>query len=498
MPMNLSNLNSRPLYLPNVSTPPIAVYGAHRMVRGYNGPLFRLVRIADSVTRDIYANFDNTPNVQGVQGFFNGATQCQIDTIYDQTGAGNHATQVTVNKRPFFTLPVLLNGVPTITAINQLSSITFDGNQNQGFFNIPTGVTAGGQASSLVSIHSFTSSNAAIPCMLGQAWNTAGSFTLIAAQSGASGIFTEVLSDTSFLSAGAHGRSQPQCMIVASGASNIVLYADEVTSTLSANGHSASWQGGFIGEGGNVPGPFNGEWYGLAIYGATLTANDTKAIKSYVYNKYKVYNTLNTQMILTGNSIVQGTAATLNQYNIRIAEPQFSRPIYISNYGVFGQAASTLHAQITRYTVQFNGALSKNIAVIIEPTNDINAAASGNIAAPSTAGGGGGGSVGTNTWNNYTLPDIQSLEAAGFTVLVPTILNRSWTGSGTDITQKTAAQLDWNTLALASGRTVLDYQSIPNMSNPANTTYFADGTHPTSLGYALMAALQVPIINALI
>ena len=469
----------------------LAVYASRRLVSDYAGALFQLRRISDSVTLDIYASSsaNPAPDVSGVAAFLGVATQCYVTKIYDQLGSGNDVVQATVANMPYFSLT---------NAVNGKYSITFDGNQHTaGFMTIPAAITGDGR-SVTVGVTAFVES-CAVPWvgMVGALWNTAGALSFAL---GEQTNRLQVLTSSTFkkpTSGNYRCRSQVQTTVFTSSATDIVAYQDGNTASLGVN-NAGTWVGGKVGGGANTQ-YFYGEWYAMVIYPTAFSSTNAALLKTVLDSHFTPITTYDTLFLMTGNSIVQGTKATLLMNNPRQAEPLLTRQIAIADCGVFGQTAATVHTNLaTYYSTAFNATLVKNIAIIIEPTNDINAAASGNIAAPSTAAGGGGGSVGTNAWNNYTLPDIIALEAAGFTVLVPTILNRSWSGSAGDITDKTAAQLDWNTLARASGRTVVDYQALPNMANPANATYFSDGVHPTTAGYLEMATLLASVLNGII
>lgn len=474
---------------------PLAVYATRRLVAGYAGALFKLRRISDAATLDIYAisASNPAPDVSGVASFLGAATQCYVTTVYDQMGSGNDATQATVINMPYFSLT---------NAIKGIYSITFDGNQHiGGFMTIPAAITGDGRAVSVGMVGAIAGHYVPWIGMVGAAWNTAGALSFAV---GDTTNRLQILTSSVFKrpATGSYRcRSQVQTTVVTSSASDIVAYQDDAVSSLGVN-NAGTWVGGKIASGSNGQ-AYYGEWYAMAIYGSALNATDAGLLKTALNSHFLPITSYDTLFLMMGNSIVQGTKATLLKNNPRQAEPLLNRPIAIADCGVFGQKAATVHGVIsTVYVTAYNPTLAKNIAIVIEPTNDIDGAASGNIAAPSTDGGGGGGSIGTNVWNNYTLPDIRTLKAAGFIVLVPTTINRNWAGSATDITQKTAAQLDWNTLArnntVAEGYTLVDYQALSQLSNTNDGTYFADGVHPTSTGYGVMANLLASVLNGII
>jgi lysophospholipase L1-like esterase len=431
---------------------------------------------------DIYANSDGSPNISAVGAWLGGATQATVDILYDQSGNGYNATQTTAAARPFFTLTNPINGI---------YGITFDQNQNNGTLSLPSSLTGSGRSVTIVDIASFESSNAAVISMLGAAWTTAGSLSVLLGQGSKAAL--QVLTNSAFESVAAtHARSQPQVTVVASGASNIVTYQDNIAQTLAVN-TAGSWVGGVIGGGGTLGSGyyFGGEFYGQIIYPAQLTANDVAALTQPLNQAFDILSNPTAQLIEIGNSITQGTKGTLNFNNLRQTEPNLNRRIAILNQGVFGQTVASQFSILSSFEAQYNASLQYNLAVVGEPTNDIGNAASGSIVG-----------VGTTSWSSYVLPMIQGMQAAKFTILVPTVLPRVWSGSATDISQREAERLAYNALVRANagvyGYTVIDYAAIPQLQTPSSTAYFNDGTHPNATGYSFMAIVHAAAINAIL
>lgn len=472
--------------LPTVSAAPLAVYSTRLLVPSYTGPLFRIVNISTSATLDIYPNADGSPNLSGVYSLLNGATQANVSIVYDQTGGGNHATQTTAGSRPFFTLTNAINGVP---------SITFDGNQNNGTMVLPATLTGSGQATTVVNIAAPNSTNAATVSMVGSAQNTAGSVSSWYGYPGYSNKASVVTSSNVYSVTTAHSRSQVQVLGVASGTSNITIYQDGFAGQNLTASPAGTWTGGLFG-GGGYSAYFNGEWFGMVVYPAALSATDFGALMPSLNKSFNIITSSTAQLISPGNSIVQGTKATLNQNNLRQTETNLNRKIYISNQGVYGQLEATEYAALSTYQAEYNSAYEYNLALAPEPTNDI-----GNTATGSIVG------IGTTLFNSNTVPFVQGMQTTGFTMLVPTIIARNWANSNGNTTsqaQMETERLTYNALVRANaatfGYTVLDYASLPQLSNYSNATYISssDGTHPTSAGYAVMATLQAGTINELL
>lgn len=478
-------------YLPSITLGnALAIYAVRRIVPGYAGKLFRLVNATSTpTTLDIYptSSSNNAPNFSGLVTWLNGAGFATVDIVYDQMGSGNDATQTVAGTRP------RLYATPRIRTIY---SFTFDGNGGNWYFDIPAAITGNGRSVTYINVAANISTNAFGLGQLGAAWNTAGAISNLCGQGNTANAGNEakyiMLTSTTFVNTGKHRvRSQPQLSIIASGASASSFYVDEEIDTLAVN-NAGTWVGGRIGSS-SVPYYFNGEHYCTIIYSGVATTADIIKLKSYLNTEFDILTGPSAQLVIPGNSIVQGTKAFGNTNNLWQAEPLFSRRIYTTNRGVFGQTLATLSTNINAYlTSQIrSNQLATNLMCWGEPSNDISVAASGSIVG-----------VGTTFFNSYTVPNIAALKAVGWTVIIPTVLPRAWTGSGTDISQKETERVAYNTLVTSNaatyGYTVIDYAGIANLSNPGDTTYYNDGIHPTSTGYGLMAVLLASTVNSLI
>lgn len=467
--------------LPAVSAGPLGHWYTRRVVPAYTGPLFRLNRLADAATLDLTQNPDGTPDLSGVAAFLNGADFCRVDTVYDQSGGGNHLTQTTAGLMPFFRPANAIRGRP---------AVTFDGSQNSAYFNIPSAITSTGRSVTIVTVASVISTNAGVVAVVG---------------GGGAGTLTQMLgggldnrlpaltsgSGSSFLYGPRRVRSQAQATAVASGPATVTLHADGFAAAVAQSGTDGTWAGGRVGRD-NGSNTFNGEWLGLSLYPAQLPGSEVGAVLDVLDRAFDCLTPgrTNAQLVMAGNSIVQGTGATMNVNLIRQAEPLFDRRIRVSNRGVFGQTAATQSGSRAAFLAQFDPTLAVNLILVGDPVNDVLSPAS-----PTTGSG-------ANVWNTYTLPDIQAYQAVygAANVLVPTMMGHAKVQTGGTAAAYAAERDGWNNLVYANqgtlGYTVVDYAAVPGLQNALDLTRFPDGVHPSTLGYADGAPVLAAAVNS--
>lgn len=98
-------------------------YGVFRMSSTYTGPTLKIRRSTDNAILDFYAdingNLGSALNSTGQSlGSWIGTANAFIDTWYDQSGSGNHATQTTTGNQPIYDL---VNGYINFIDSNNVS-----------------------------------------------------------------------------------------------------------------------------------------------------------------------------------------------------------------------------------------------------------------------------------------------------------------------------------------------------------------------------------------
>jgi hypothetical protein len=461
--------------LPTVAAPPEAVYSPYLLVAGYTGPLFQLTRISDNVTLDVYpVAITGAPDITAIQAFLGAAPYAAVTMVYDQSGNGHHAA-----------------GAKTwaYNAINGIYAINYDVNTPPSgtSFVIPTTLTGSGTATTVVDVVAYNSTNNSAVGILGQTLTGAGSIS--SSLGSGFNMRLAVRHGSAFnTSTTAKTRSQPQVLVVSSGASNINAWLDGVLTTFAA-GTSSTWQGGRIGS--TTTSSLFGNVFARIVYKAALDSTDAATLRSYLNSKYQILTTATAQLVWPGDSVVEGFCAAYGRNNQWYFEKALTTPMYISNQGISGQTAATQYANITAYTGQFRSDLAKNFMAAPAPSNDIDFRPSGTLPG-----------FGTTLWTGTVRPFILAAKAAGFTVVAPTILPRNWAGDSTVKALKETERLAFNQLvrdnAVADGYTVVDYASIPEAANVFNTTYYCDGIHPNSTLYQIMGEYFATIMNPLL
>lgn len=244
--------------------------------------------------------------------------------------------------------------------------------------------------------------------------------------------------------------------------------------------------GGRIGMWTGTSFPLTGDYLALVIYNRQLSEAEREAVLDWARDNYSSYSrTAATVIGFSGDSITEGIQQSNPQLNPHARD--FSYPAQIEqisgasyaywNLGLGGQAlANNLTA--TQIASRLNGrpSATRKIVFGLWGTNDV-----------------GGGLTGAqiaahlDTW-------ISNLRAAISGVIIGhgTLLPRSGL-SGSQAT----ARSDFNDYVMARGAYAgagpdldfsIDTAAISGLSDPADLTKFVDGLHPTSSGYADLAA----------
>lgn len=90
----------------------VAAYGMRRLLSAYEGPILRLRRDSDQTEQDFGYTDNGDLDVAALAAWLSGANGL-ITTWYDQSGNGNHATQVTAAAQPLLVLSGQ-NGRPVV------------------------------------------------------------------------------------------------------------------------------------------------------------------------------------------------------------------------------------------------------------------------------------------------------------------------------------------------------------------------------------------------
>ena len=221
----------------------------------------------------------------------------------------------------------------------------------------------------------------------------------------------------------------------------------------------------------------------ILICNQALTLTQRQQIEAGLYTKYSIqpdaYN------IYDGDSLTFGTNAGVGcEYPAQVQQ-LLGNGNYWANYGIGGQTIATMLANVNSKIVP-NVSLGRkrNTLTVWSGTNDI--AVSGRTAAATYAD---------------LVSYCQAARAAGFKVIVLTMLPRTTGGSGTETSRQT-----YNGLILAGWPTFADAladvggnSTILGAPNAYTNTvyYFTDQIHLTNIGYNIVAKTVTNAINGL-
>lgn len=225
--------------------------------------------------------------------------------------------------------------------------------------------------------------------------------------------------------------------------------------------------------------------FAFLVYSTAHNSAAMQAVEAGLTASFQPQTSFDKLLVYGGTSLFLGQGATLNQ-----------QPAWQAGFGrgalgdvggwktylmaVGGQTLVTEAGNVAVYTGLFDGTKSKKVVVIGDITNDLSAPTYGTQAAAQAAA--------DTFYTGTTLPFVASLKAAGFSVVVPTMIAR---GAYTTVNFKEDARVRYNLNvrngAAVNGYTVSDrgsdilFNSVAATANAA--CYQADATHLTNACY---------------
>lgn len=465
----------------------LAVYSVAK-TPSWNGACMRIKRSNDNTQTDIGFTASGWFDMAAAVAFAGGST-ITIEIWYDQSGNGYHAIGAGADR------PTLIVG----NSINGKQPISFYKNTGTGGtwvgaaqLTLPAALSVSNRAFTMATAYACGAG------VVGTGVVDANSLTELGAVASPNRGLLFYRVDNSVLAGDGFKFETsdkklftPRCgqvdsLIFGSDASNLFLRNNGNTVT-SAAFAAQTYTGGTIGVGSLVLKTAM-EQFAYVVYGSTLSAGDRALVDAAFNTTFGANIPMTSKIVYEGDSITAGTAQSAEMYGYpRVVSAINGQSTGVYNIALSGRTMATCYANRANSTNRYDGSMPA-ISSIFAGTNDLSNRASGTIVG-----------YGTTIWTSYLLPFIQAMQAGGFDgVLVGTMIARQWAGSATDIAQKEAERLAYNTLirnnAATYGYTVLDYASLSEMSNYTNTTYFVDGIHPTRLGYYVMGTYAAPII----
>lgn len=450
----------------------LSASGIVRLVENYNGPLMRIRRDSDALEQDIgVSSGSDKLNLDAIESFRNGST-VRVTTLYDQSGNGHHKTQTSESLMPELRTELIQEGLQPLGLFNDRlqEPIGFTGDrQNVSDYHIYSPMSI-----------KYNTAHRAVGG-LGDSWNSTGAFSMLAERQFRS------LSNTAFENYNTVlPLSQKQIMAWCSRSDGRTIHINDSTESKSAIS-SQTFTRGWIGYVGGINYTAYGRWYGRVTYATGHDDQQAQSVKNALYSAFTIPITKPHALIAMGNSIVEGAASTYTRGYIQRLDQHLTTSTHISNFGVYGQTMAAQHTDRAQYASFYvdSTASQKTMILLAEPTNDLESRSSGTILG-----------YGTTLFNDYFIPLAQDMTAAGYEgVIAPTILQRDWIGSATDISEKETERLIYNQLirdnAAIYGASVIDFAAIEaSIVRP-------DGIHPDDNGHEQMAILLANHINNL-
>lgn len=440
-----------------LSVAPTAFYSVGRL-SSYSGPVLE----ADGTT-DVAFVGNKLPDMSGA-----------VSKLYDQSGNGHDATQTTSANRP------LIHSTGKIGAIQAL---TFDG-ANSGTtrnreLNLPTSLVLPTKNSTMIFIGRPTTSNAANG-LFGAA--------------NSDGVSADLLEYKVFLGLAGKGTAanqtmatyppvQPTALCISSDASNSRFYMQNKSQNRTAFSTAANSAGGRIGNvtTANHRGTF--QLLAMAFFTPALDATQIATVMGELRTAFGIVNQFDTQLILDGDSNMEGTGTSLCQNTPIQLQPLLSKAVQMHNFGNFG---NTLQAIATTGAARFTpgsgwtlDAPGRKLYVQAAGINDV---------------------IGSRT-SAQMIADAQTnitaAVAAGYQHIICTIPPAtSVSGAKETVRQAYNAHILAN-YATMGCTAVADFAGDVRLQDPSNHDYFDEGLHHGNGGNLVKAQVLASVINPL-
>lgn len=221
------------------------------------------------------------------------------------------------------------------------------------------------------------------------------------------------------------------------------------------------------------------------FYPGLLTYASEQALETYFKGKYGAAILQASHslpfVVCVGDSLTYGTGSTGgNSYPAQMETALGGTGVYrTENLGVGSQTMAGINTvAATLFHSIYRPSRAKNIAVIWAGTNDIAGAADG----PTTYG--------------RITTGCNAARAAGYKVVVCDVIARNTFGAGENNARSYVnSNVAANYATFADGYAALSADA--RLQNPADGTYYSDGTHLTNAGYGVVSGIVEPVVAAL-
>jgi lysophospholipase L1-like esterase len=453
----------------------------------YTGPCLNVTSVVSGTSFDVGFNSDGELDVEYLDSKLKNSTGL-VNTWYDQSGNGNHATSSGTN-RPVLSPQALIGDL--FAVIFEMTS-DYNGVPQEQYLTIPTTVT--GQTNSVTMGALVKFRHTTRDCPILELAGSDGNYTTIGKRNQDN---VDSLIVTQNQSRRVVSNYQPDIGInfivgsLGASVSSIFLNGEAEVSGTTLTG--VTFSGGKIGSTTNtyVSGssePING---GAAIAGLFIK-NTESTVLNYRNYWFSLIKENNITPQATGNLIFDGDSITEGAYG-RFYTPyphavanqlDFYPNVY--NVAIGGGTTTSQNANRSEWEGKlYSSAAAYNVIHLAIGTNDI-----------------GGNKTDVETWAGITTY-ISAVKALGYDVILATILPRSSfnsdaTKEGYRLSVNQSIRDNWESLGCLG---IVDYSlegTMGDTSFASNTTYYADGTHPTPTGLGMMGNFVVDAISPII
>lgn len=471
-----------------VNSPSVVCF-LKRIVPGYAGPCIRVEKENTGAALDIGFLPDGSLDITALNNHIIG-TRGMLATWYDQTGNGHHLT-ASGAARPIVGTSVDSSGLKSI--IFERSTIYNNTFTPEQYMTIPVSYT--GMSNNQAAVVFTSTYNSFRDCPMVQTNNSDSTYNSFGVRR-QTGVDNYAMYQNSTLrnNTSMTPKLTPQVVCGSIGASGSTMYFDENETKTSTSTRlvGVSFAGGRIGGGfeqfkdaSDIFQYGGALMQGLILYDKEINLLNYRNIYRAACRDLDLKPQIRGSLITDGDSITEGAFGEQFKNWTRAMHKLLQYPAEIRCFARGGSTYPQQESIVNTWApIVFDAAQPYNIVISAAGSNDI-----------------AGGSTDIETYNDM-ISYVDLVKSYGFEVVVTTVLPRQ----GFENDSKESYRLSYNQMLRDNYKSlgilaIVDYELESTMGNPVNATtgiYYADGTHPTTYGYALLGDYVASIMNPII
>lgn len=464
----------RPL-IGNISAPPDAIWWLAKAMNSYTGFCINVSRESDGLAIDV--GFDSLGNLDlNTLDNFLRSTRGVVNTWYDQSGNGHHLTSTGAHR------PVIssVSKVGNLRAIIFETGVIYNGATiPDQYMTIPNTLTGASNNVSMGCLCSLASSLRDAPII--ELPGADGNYTAIGKRNSSGSGGFNVYQNSSLRVNSLHQPKISDNFFFASISSTTVNYwGNDTVAVAGTSLASSTWTGGKVGgttniflNGSSVPQNGGAMISGLMIYKQALAVGLQRQLNRSVVERHGLVPQVRANIIFDGDSITEGASATDFDNTASVVNEMLFYGAKIFNVAQSGGTVETQDANRVRWETQiYRSGAPLNLIVLAIGTNNLHI---GDSASTVYAG---------------IAAYVNAVKSTGYEIVISSILPRASFISTAKETERLALNqlLKDNWLSMGAIG-YINYDNEGTMGSNTfvtNTTYYGDGTHPTTVGYALL------------